>query len=159
LWVDVQELARATPADPDALDLFDGPLMEDLGGLDPAFDRWLVEERRAVVRRAVALAEAVLAEQNEPGAIVATAERLLAIERSHEGAWRALMQANLRRGERAAVIEAYERCNRLRKIAWKWWFRFLWLVRNRHFWGSFGVRTGNSLCFPANSRLRNRFRA
>ena len=110
LWVDVQALARATPADRDALDLFDGPLMEDLGGLDPAFDRWLIEERRAVARRAVALAEAVLAEQNEPGAIVAAAERLLAIERSHEGAWRALMQANLRRGERAAAIEAYERC-------------------------------------------------
>lgn len=110
LWVDVQVLARATPADRDALDLFDGPLMEDLSGLDPAFDRWLTEERRTVVRRAVALAEAVLAEQSEPGAIVAAADRLLAIERSHEGAWRALMQANLRRGERAAAIEAYERC-------------------------------------------------
>lgn len=110
LWVDVQALARATPADADALDLFDGPLMEDLGGLDPAFDRWLAEERRSVVRRAVSLAEAVLAEQGEPAAIVATAERLLAIERSHEGAWRALMQAHLRRGERAAAVEAYERC-------------------------------------------------
>src|SRR5207302_3140615 len=102
--------ARATPADPDALDLFDGPLMEDLGGLDPAFDRWLTEERRAVMRRAVALAEAVLAEQGEPAAIVAAAERLLAIERSHEGAWRALMRANVQRGERAAAVDAYERC-------------------------------------------------
>ena len=110
LWVDVQALAGATPAEAGALDLFDGPLMEDLTGLDPAFDRWLAEERRVVARRAVALAEAVLAAQGEPAAIVAAAERLLAIERSHEGAWRALMQAYLRRGESVAAIEAYDRC-------------------------------------------------
>jgi len=37
VWTDVHALARATPARPEVLDLFDGPLMEDLNGLDGAF--------------------------------------------------------------------------------------------------------------------------
>lgn len=110
LWVDVQALARATPSNPQPLGLLDGPLMEDLSGLDPAFDSWLDEKRRAVLRRAAAVAEAVLAGQDEPAAIIAAAEHLLAIDRAHEGAWRALMQAYFGRGERAAAIQAYERC-------------------------------------------------
>jgi hypothetical protein len=38
VWTDVHALARATPQRPEALDLFDGPLMDDLNGLDAAFD-------------------------------------------------------------------------------------------------------------------------
>lgn len=110
LWVDVQALSDATSSSPEPLELLDGPLMEDLSGLDPAFDRWLARERREIMRRGIALAEMVLAGQNQPAAIIVAAERLLAVDRSHEGAWRALMQAHLSRGERPAAIRAYERC-------------------------------------------------
>jgi len=64
-----------------------------------------------VVKRAVFVAEALLAAQRESAAVIAAAERVLAIEPSHEGAWRALMQAYLQRGERGAAMEAYERCS------------------------------------------------
>jgi DNA-binding SARP family transcriptional activator len=107
---DVQELSRVTAGDPDSLDVVDGPLLDDLTGLDPALDRWLAEERRAIMRRIVALAEALLASQQDPVAITAAAERLLAIERTHEGAWRALMQVHLARDERASALQVYERC-------------------------------------------------
>jgi len=94
------------------------PLLEDLGGLDPAFDRWLAEERRRLDRMAAAEAEVVLNELTralngsggDPDAILAAADRLLAIDRTHEGAWRAIMAMHALRGERAAAIDAYGRC-------------------------------------------------
>ena len=42
--------------------------------------------------------------------MVAAAHQLLAIDRAHEGAWRALMRAYAARGERGMAIQAYERC-------------------------------------------------
>jgi TolB-like protein len=63
-----------------------------------------------VVHGAVAVAEAILAAQTEAEPRITAAERLLTIEPAHEGAWRALMEAHLRRGERAAAMRAYERC-------------------------------------------------
>jgi DNA-binding SARP family transcriptional activator len=109
LWLDL--FARAPGVRPPAL-------LEDLGGLDPAFDRWLAEERRRVDRMAAAEAEVTLNELSratngsaaDPDAILAAAERLLAIDRTHEGAWRAIMAMHARRGERAAAIDAYGRC-------------------------------------------------
>ena len=107
---DVQELSRATAGAPDSLDAVDGLLLDDLTGLDPALDRWLAEERRTIVRRITALAEALLASQHDAAAVVAAAERLLAIDRTHEAAWRALMQVHLARDERASALQVYERC-------------------------------------------------
>ena len=52
----------------------------------------------------------MLREQTEPDTVVAAAQQLLAIDRSHEGAWRALMRAYADRGERGMAIQAYERC-------------------------------------------------
>jgi TolB-like protein len=93
-------------------------LLEDLGGLDAAFDRWLAEERRRLDRAAAAEAEAALNEITKPrnggtadaAETLAAAERLLAIDRTHEGAWRVLMAMYALRGERAAAIDAYGRC-------------------------------------------------
>jgi len=93
------------------------PLLEDLVGLDPAFERWLAEERRRIDRKVAAEAEARLyelthtdAEQAETEALLAAAEHLLSIDRTHEAAWRAIMAANAARGEWAAAIDAYGRC-------------------------------------------------
>jgi DNA-binding SARP family transcriptional activator/TolB-like protein/Tfp pilus assembly protein PilF len=110
VWIDVEEVMRATAAAPAALSLLDGDLLEDLSGIDPAFDAWLVTERERLCDRARTVAEALLREQAEPEAAILAAQQLLAIDRAHEGAWRALMRAHAERGERGMAIQAYDRC-------------------------------------------------
>src|SRR5689334_5755802 len=110
VWVDVDEVLRATTAHPKSLALLDGELLEDLDGIDPAFDAWLTTERERVRDRARTLAEALLREQVEPESTIPAAQQLLSIDRAHEGAWRALMRAHAARGERGMAIQAYERC-------------------------------------------------
>ncbi len=110
VWIDVDEVTRATPDDPAALDRLDGQLLEDLDGVDPAFDTWLKLERDRLRDRARAVAEALLLAQTTPEAVIAAAQRLLAIDQAHEGAWRALMRAHAEHGERGMAIQAYDRC-------------------------------------------------
>ncbi len=110
LWVDVHALARATPTRPDALSLLDGVLLEDLHGLDPAFDMFLTVELRRLREAATAVAGAVLALQQDPEAIIAAAERVLALTPGHEAAARALMQAHADCGDLPRAVEAYEAC-------------------------------------------------
>jgi DNA-binding SARP family transcriptional activator/TolB-like protein len=118
LWVDALEVARATPTRPDALDLLRRPLLEELVGLDPAFDAWLMIERRRLGTAAAAVAASVLAAQSDPADTIKAAERLLAIDPANENGWRSLMAAHVARGERAAALETFERCSaRLAEIA------------------------------------------
>jgi DNA-binding SARP family transcriptional activator/TolB-like protein len=109
-WVDVEEVLRATPAKPAALTLLDGELLEDLDGADSAFDAWLAGERERLRDKARGLAEHLLREQTDPESVIEAAQRLITIDRTHEGAWRALMRAYDQRGERGMAIQAYERC-------------------------------------------------
>ena len=92
-WVDVDEVMRATTSQPASLSLLDGDLLEDLDGIDPTFDAWLATERERLRDRARSIAEALLREQADPEAAIPAAQRLLQIDRAHEGAWRALMRA------------------------------------------------------------------
>jgi DNA-binding SARP family transcriptional activator/TolB-like protein len=110
VWVDVDEVLRTGPVRSDALALLSGELLEDLNGVDPAFDAWLTSERERLRDGARLLGEAVLREQNDPEAMIAAAHQLLAVDRAHEGAWRALMRAHAKRGERGLAIQSYERC-------------------------------------------------
>ncbi len=110
VWVDVEEVLRASPTKPAALVLLDGDLLEDLDGVDPAFDNWLATERERLRDRARVLAEQMLRDQMEPDLAIPAAQQLLSIDRAHEGAWRALMRAYTTRGERGMAIQAYERC-------------------------------------------------
>jgi DNA-binding SARP family transcriptional activator/TolB-like protein len=110
VWVDVEEVMRATTDQPASLSLLDGDLLEDLDGIDPTFDAWLTTERERLRDRARTVAEALLREQIEPEAAIPAAQRLLQIDRAHEGAWRALMRAHAARGERGMAIQAYDRC-------------------------------------------------
>jgi len=110
VWVDVEEVMRATTDQPASLSLLDGDLLEDLDGIDPTFDAWLTTERERLRDRARTVAEALLREQVEPEAAIPAAQRLLQIDRAHEGAWRALMRAHAARGERGMAIQAYDRC-------------------------------------------------
>ena len=110
VWVDVEEVMRATTLAPASLSLLDGDLLEDLDGTEPNFDMWLTAERERLRDRARGIAEALLREQSEPDTAIPAAQRLLQIDRAHEGAWRALMRAHAERGERGMAIQAYDRC-------------------------------------------------
>jgi DNA-binding SARP family transcriptional activator/TolB-like protein len=109
-WIDVVEVLRATPAEPQALSLLRGDLLEDLHGVDPSFDSWLASERQHLRDHGEALAEKLLRERTDPEAVIPAAQQLLAIARTHEGAWRALITAYLARGDRGMAIQAYKRC-------------------------------------------------
>src|SRR5271155_5798122 len=52
VWIDVEEVMRATSAQPASLALLDGDLLEDLDGIDPNFDVWLNTERERLRDRA-----------------------------------------------------------------------------------------------------------
>jgi TolB-like protein/predicted Zn-dependent protease len=110
VWVDVDEIMRATTYRPAALSLLDGELLEDLDGIDPAFDMWLTGERERLRDRARGMAEALLREQTDPTTVIPAAQRLLQVDRAHEEAWRALMRAHAGQGERGMAIQAYDRC-------------------------------------------------
>jgi hypothetical protein len=45
VWMDVEEVRRATTDQPASLSLLDGNLLEDMDGIDPKFDAWLYTER------------------------------------------------------------------------------------------------------------------
>jgi TolB-like protein len=101
---------RATTDQNASLSLLDGELLEGLDGIDPAFDAWLAAERERLRDRARTVAEALLREQVEPEAAILAAQRLLHIDRAHEGAWRTLMRIYATRGEKGMAIQAYDRC-------------------------------------------------
>lgn len=109
LWVDVRVLTTAAASEA-SLDLFQPNLLDDLVGLDQAFDGWLASERQSAMRQAQSLAEHLLIDASDAEDRIAAAGRLLSIERRHEGAWRALIAAHLERGDRAAARAALERC-------------------------------------------------
>jgi DNA-binding SARP family transcriptional activator/TolB-like protein len=110
VWIDVDEVIRASSEQPASLALLDGDLLEDLDGIDPNFDAWLNTERESLRDRARGIAESMLKDSLEPEAAIAAAQRLLGIDRAHEGAWRALMRAHAARGERGLAVQAYDRC-------------------------------------------------
>jgi DNA-binding SARP family transcriptional activator len=110
LWVDARMLGGATVSQPEGLELFQPTLLDDLAGIDPAFDRWLAEQRQRITQLARSVAEAALAAQYEAKARIAAAERLLSIDRVHEGAWQALIRAHFDQGDRAAARLAFEEC-------------------------------------------------
>jgi DNA-binding SARP family transcriptional activator/TolB-like protein len=110
VWIDVEEVLRATTADASSLALLNGELLEDFDGLDPALDHWLIGERERLRDRARGVCEMLLQQQVLPEAVIPVAQQLLSIDRAHEGAWRALMRAYAERGERGMAIQSYERC-------------------------------------------------
>ena len=110
LTIDTTSLISPTRENPDILDKFKLVLLEDLNGLDPAFDRWLEEERARFGRIGRTIGEGFLARSQEPAETIETAEQLLAIDRCHEGAWRAIMRAHADRGDRTMAVGTYDRC-------------------------------------------------
>ena len=112
VWTDATEALRAAAENPAALDLLNAELLTDLGGLDPAFDDWLESRRRSLRENALIAAQSGLASARAPAAIATAAKRVLAIDDTQEGAWRALIRAEADRGDRAAALAAWEACQR-----------------------------------------------
>lgn len=113
VWVDVGALRIAAAAGQgEALALFQPPLLEDLDGIDPAFDRWLGAERQGLALLARELGEAVLSAASDPPETLAAAGRLLDVDPAHEEAWRATMRSYAAMGDRAAAADAFARCKR-----------------------------------------------
>ena len=112
VWIDVEEVMRATPDQPDALSLLNGDLLECLEGIDPSFDVWLADKRHTLRDHARSVVEAALRKQVEPDATISAAKRLLQIDRAHEGAWRALMSSSAEKGEHGMAVQAYDQCRR-----------------------------------------------
>ncbi|MBS0639062.1 MAG: BTAD domain-containing putative transcriptional regulator [Acetobacteraceae bacterium] len=110
LNLDAAALARSAAHDPAILQMFRDTLLEDLGGLDPAFDHWLAEERARFARIGLTIAEGMLAHASDPDASRAIAEQLLCIETTHEGAWRAIIRSHAAQGDLALASGAYDRC-------------------------------------------------
>src|SRR5580704_7833544 len=75
VWVDVEEVMRATISQPASLSLLDGELLEDLTGIDPTFDMWLTAERERLRDRARNVAESLLKDATEAGAVIPAALR------------------------------------------------------------------------------------
>jgi DNA-binding SARP family transcriptional activator/TolB-like protein len=109
-WVDALAFTRATPSRSDLLDLFCRPFLEDLQGLDPAFDHWLADQSVRLAQIARTIGETILGEQRESGGVLDAAEQLLRIDPAHEGAWRAVIGIHLEHGDQSAALAAYERC-------------------------------------------------
>lgn len=110
LEVDAAILSQPGKITPALLSRFEDVLLEDLTGLDPAFDTWLAEARARFVRTGRAIGESILAACEDPLATIDAAERLLAIDRLHEGAWRAIMRSHAERGAPDRAIDCYDRC-------------------------------------------------
>ena len=110
IWIDAHQVAAATTEDAAALSLLDGDLLDDLDGVDPAFDSWLTIARERLRDHARGIAEATLRARHSPEDILPAASRLLWIDRTHEGAWRAVMSAHAAMGETVQAAEAYDMC-------------------------------------------------
>ncbi len=110
VWTDVDCVLRATAAEPAGLGLLNGEVLDGFDGLDPVFDSWLAAERERIRDKARGVAETMLRERMEPEQAIAAAKQLLALDKAHEGAWRALMLAYTALGERGLAIQAFEQC-------------------------------------------------
>lgn len=73
LWIDLRMVAGATLDQPAGLALFQPNLLEELYGLDPAFDAWIEEQRQSTTRHVSRLAEALLGIAREPDARISAA--------------------------------------------------------------------------------------
>lgn len=110
LEIDALSFAQPAVVSADVLDRLEDVLLQDLSGLDPAFDRWLENERARFQRIGRTIGESLLAACKNPEATIEAAERLLLIDRAHEGAWRAIMRGQAERGDQGAAMAAYDRC-------------------------------------------------
>ncbi len=110
IWLDVGAFNDPMVARANLVDAFQHRLLDDLHGLDPGFDHWLLHQTERLRKIARTVAESMLAEQPDCNGVLRVAEQLVAIDRSHEPAWRAVIEAYAEIGDRGAAVLAFEKC-------------------------------------------------
>lgn len=110
VWIDVLHATQPAVLNPDLLDSFRAPLLDDLVGIDPAFDQWLRSERTRLLGVARAMGERMLADHTAVDGRRQIADQLLAIDPLNETVWRTVMRDLHETGDRAAALAAYDRC-------------------------------------------------
>jgi DNA-binding SARP family transcriptional activator/TolB-like protein len=108
--VDALAFMQITPPLSELLELFSRPFLEDLWGLDPAFDNWLTRQRERLAQFARTIGENALRGLHDPTSVLHAAEQLLQIDPTHEAASRAMIGAHLGRGDHVAAVAAYDCC-------------------------------------------------
>ncbi len=106
--VDAREAADEGMPKTELLTLFEGGFLNDLVGLDPAFDTWLAKERRRIKAIARIGGEAFLVERHPGSVTIMAARSLLRLDPANDGAWRALIESHIETGDRAAARLACE---------------------------------------------------
>ena len=112
LWIDAAALASTNAGNPELVDLARSSFLEDLAGLDEAFDCWIACEEKRLRESAIAMAGLLLDRQSEPHAVIRAAHRLLDLAPGSENGWARLIQAHLDSGERSAAEDSFTRCAR-----------------------------------------------
>ncbi|MBT9487028.1 MAG: AAA family ATPase [Rubrivivax sp.] len=95
---------------------FDAPLLAGLTPEDDAVQEWLDDARRRWLARRADLMSGLAARHEAAGALaqaLALTEQLLVLEPLLEHAWRRLMRLHFLRGDRAAAVASFERCERV----------------------------------------------
>jgi DNA-binding SARP family transcriptional activator/TolB-like protein len=110
VWIDVRAFMRAAPQHLASMPLPEGDLLEDLQGLNPAFDAWLGQQRSQLHHCIRTSAETLLRRLCSPGDAIRLAGHLLHIDPTDEQAWRTLMSAHAERGEHQLAMHAYRQC-------------------------------------------------
>jgi len=124
-WIDaVAVVADDPPPELHRADLAarcEGELLEELNGVSPAFDQWLLSERTRYSEQLRALLETELSQvhRSNPDARARAeiARRLIMFDQTHEGASRILMRALADMGERAQALREYARCREALRVA------------------------------------------
>jgi DNA-binding SARP family transcriptional activator/TolB-like protein len=106
--VDVLDAMTANVPGDALLRMFEGGLLEELNGLDPAFDVWLTKERRRFAAIARVAGEAFLDERHPREAVIRAARSLLRLDPTNRFAWHALIETHIQAGDRAAARFACE---------------------------------------------------
>jgi TolB-like protein len=106
--VDAIEAAGESASKTGLLTMFEGGFLEELDGLDPAFDVWLSKERRRMAAIARMGGETFLEERHPRHAVIVVARSLLRLYPAHDVAWRALIEAHIEAGDRASARYACE---------------------------------------------------
>lgn len=106
--VDALEAARPDAARTAFLPLFENGFLDELDGLDPAFDVWLSKERRRLMALARIGGEAFLEDAHPREETILTARSLLRLDPANDSAWRALIEAHIQASDRAAARFACE---------------------------------------------------
>ena len=108
--VDAERILTAGPGQMDSLPPFEGVLLEELNGTDPALDQWLAAERLRLREHAIGLFEDMLRRQREPQGSLEAARQLLALDGLHERAWAATIQGQAALGNIVLARQTGERC-------------------------------------------------